>query len=92
MLWRDGRWVMLYSASLKHQTIAWATSDDLLHWQKQGLCDVLVFPGSVAKFGAPFVIEGLGDAGTYHMIYQGENASGRVGFFLLESRDLVTWR
>jgi predicted GH43/DUF377 family glycosyl hydrolase len=92
VLWHDGRWVMLYSASLRNQKIAWATSDDLLHWEKQGLCDVPVLPGTEVKAGAPFVIEGLGEPGTFHMIYQGENPAGRVGFFLLESTDLVTWR
>ena len=88
----DGRWVMLYSASLQRQTIAWATSDDLLHWEKQGLCDVPVFPGTASRFGAPFVIEGLAGTDTFHMIYQGEDAQKRVGFFMLESTDLATWR
>ena len=92
VLWHEGRWVMLYSASLRRQCIAWATSDDLIHWRKQGLCDVPVLPGTENRFGAPFVIEGLGEPGSFHMIYQGENTAGRVGFFLLESRDLVTWR
>jgi len=89
---RDGRWVMLYSASLKHQKIAWATSDDLVHWEKQGLCDVPVFPGSAARFGAPFVVEGLAPEGRTAMIYQGEAANGHMSFFLLESSDLVSGR
>ena len=38
------------------------------------------------------MIEGLAGPETFHMIYQGEGKDGRVGLFLLESRDLVVWR
>lgn len=89
---QDDRWLMLYSASLERQCIAWAVSDDLIHWEKQGLCDVPVFPGSVNRFGAPFLIPELSRDGRHYMIYQGESAEGHLSFFLLESRDFVTWR
>jgi len=86
------RWVMLYSASLKHQKIAWAESDDLVHWRKGGLCDVPVPDYVKHNFGAPFVIEGLDPSGPYTMIYQAGLADGHMVFMLLQSRDLVEWR
>lgn len=87
-----GRWFMLYSARLGNQQIAYAWSDDLIHWEKGGLCDVPVFDASRTGFGAPVIIEGLGAPGTFYMIYQGRDASHHMSFLLLESTDLVTWR
>ncbi len=87
-----GRWFMVYSASLRHQKIAYALSDDLIHWEKKGLCDVPVFDASAARFGAPVLIEGLAEPGTYHMLYQGQDKRGHMSFLLLQSTDLVTWR
>ena len=89
---RDGRWFMLYSASLARQQIAWAMSDDLVTWEKGGLCEVPSHPAAASRFGAPFLIEGMGDAETTYMIYQGENSGGRMSFLMLASRDLVHWR
>ncbi len=88
----DGRWFMLYSASLKHQKIAYALSDDLIHWTKKGLCEVPVFKGSSTGFGAPVILEGLAGPGVYHMLYQGRGPKGHMSFFLLESRDLIRWK
>ena len=88
---RDGRWFMLYSASLTKQKIAWAVSDDLVHWNKGGLCEVPVFPASVSRFGAPFIIEGLTDTDRTYMIYQGERRDGRMSFIVLASHDLIHW-
>lgn len=82
---------MLYSAGLRHQKIAYAVSDDLIHWQKKGLCRVKVFPESSRRFGAPVVLEGLTAPNTFHMLFQGEAPSGHVSFFLLESRNLIDW-
>lgn len=87
-----GRWFQLYSASLKHQKIAYALSDDLVHWEKKGLCNVPVLDASKTGFGAPVILEGLSDPATYHMLYQGRDAGGHMSFLLLESRDLINWR
>ena len=89
---RDGRWFMLYSASLARQRIAWAVSDDLVTWEKGGLCDVPSHPAASSRFGAPFLIEELGEEGTTYMIYQGENAAGRMSLLILASNDLIHWR
>ncbi|GAB4128401.1 MAG: hypothetical protein Kow0040_03120 [Thermogutta sp.] len=91
VLRREDRWFMLYSASLRHQKIACATSDDLIHWEKMGLCRVKVFPESERRFGAPVVLENLSGPGTFHMLFQGEAPTGHVSFFLLESRNLIDW-
>ena len=88
---RDGRWFMLYSASLAHQRIAWAVSDDLVNWDKGGLCDIPVPPAAATRFGAPFLIEDLGAPETTYMIYQGERADGRMSLLLMASHDLVHW-
>ncbi len=88
----QGRWFMLYSASLAQQKIAYAVSDDLLHWEKKGLCNVKAFPGTSRRFGAPIVLENIGKPGAYYMLYQGEDATGHMSFFLLESRNLVDWQ
>lgn len=85
------RWHMLYSASLIHQKIAYAVSDDLLHWEKKGLCEVPVFAESAFHFGAPCIIEGLPDREHFYMIYQGRSETGQMSFILLESDDLVNW-
>jgi len=87
-----GRWFMLYSAGLRDQKIAHALSDDLIHWEKKGLCNVRVFEGSSTGFGAPVILEGLAGPSTYHMLYQGRGRKHHMSFFLLESKDLVTWR
>jgi predicted GH43/DUF377 family glycosyl hydrolase len=89
---RGDRWFMVYSAGLKNQKIAYAVSDDLIRWDKKGLCNVPVFEGSCTGFGAPVLLEGLGETGTYHMLYQGRDARHHMSFFLLESRDLVNWK
>jgi len=89
---RGDRWFMLYGAGLANQKIAWAESDDLIHWTKGGLCDVPIFEASVGYFGAPFIIEGLVGDGIWHMIYQAKDAEDRLSFILLESTDLVCWR
>jgi len=88
---RNGQWFMLYSASLANQKIAWAVSDDLIHWEKGGLCEVPAMAASAGHFGAPFIIEGLAGAGTWHLLYQGKDANGRLSFILVESEDLVHW-
>ncbi|GEM_PF-3514326 len=72
------RWFMLYSASLTKQKIAYATSYDLLHWEKEGICDIPVFRESALRFGAAFVIEGLSKDGSYYMIYMGEDINQRT--------------
>jgi len=84
-------WFMLYSASLMHQRIAWAVSEDLIHWQKGGLCQVPPFEASRRRFGAPFLIEGLSEGNRYLMIFQGEDEKGHMSFLLLESEDLINW-
>jgi len=89
---KNGKWFMLYSASLANQRIAWAVSDDLIHWQKGGLCDIPVMDASVGHFGAPFIIDGLSGRDTWHMICQGKDADERMSFFLFETRDLIHWR
>lgn len=90
---RNGdHWFMLYSAGLARQKIAWAVSEDLIHWRKGGLCDVPVMEASAGHFGAPFLIEGLGRGDVWYMIYQGKDIAGRMSFILLESRDLKRWR
>lgn len=89
---RGDRWFMLYSAALARQQIAWAESDDLVNWEKGGLCDVPRFEASAVYFGAPFIIQGLSDDGVYHMLYQARSADERMSFILLESTDLVRWR
>lgn len=86
------RWFMLYSAGLRDQKIAYALSDDLIHWEKQGLCNVPAFEGSSTGFGAPVILAGLADPSTYHMLYQGRGRKHHMSFFLLESKDLVNWR
>lgn len=88
----EGRWFQLYSAGLRNQKIAYVLRDDLVHWDKKGLCNVPVFEGSKTGFGAPVIIEGLAGPGTYHMLYQGRDARHHMSFFLLESKDLVNWR
>lgn len=85
------KWFMLYSASLTNQKIAYAVSDDLVNWEKKGLCNVPIFKSSVRRFGAPFIIEGLRE-GKYYMIYQGEAEDGHMSFLLLESDDLINWK
>lgn len=85
------RWVMLYSASLAEQKIAWAVSDDLVRWEKQGLCSVPSCAARAKQCGAPFVIEGLADPGTYHMLCQARDAAAHMSFLLLESDDLAHW-
>lgn len=89
---KNGRWFMLYSASLVNQKIAWAVSKDLIFWEKGGLCDVPVIDASVGHFGAPFIIEGLSGDGIWHMIYQGQDANKRMSLILLQSEDLIHWR
>lgn len=90
---RNRKFIMLYSASLMHQKIAYAESDDLLNWTNRKLCDVPVFNGSKLQSGAPFIIEGLTDDNKEYMIYQGTaEAGGHVVFYLLESDDLIVWR
>ncbi len=91
VLRHEGRWFMLYSASLRHQKIAYALSDDLIHWEKKGLCNVKAFPESSERFGAPVVLEGLGEPGTYHMLFQGQDKTGHMSFLLLQSRNLIDW-
>ena len=86
------RWFMLYSASLTYQKIAYATSYDLLHWKKGGLCDIPIFKESELRFGAPFIIEELSREDNYYMIYMAEDKNNRTSFILLESKDLITWR
>jgi len=89
--YRD-QWRMLYSAGLARQKIAWAVSEDLIHWEKKGLCEVPAHEAGSVYFGAPVVIEGLAGPDTYHMIYQGQDQKGHMSFLLRESRDLVHWR
>lgn len=86
------RWHMLYSASLTNQKIAYAVSDDLINWDKKGLCNVPDFETSAYNFGAPFIIEGLPTSNSFYMIYQGRASNGHMSFLLLESDDLVNWR
>ena len=86
------RWFMLYSASLTNQKIAYAVSDDLIHWEKKRLCNVPVFEASARRFGAPFIVQELSQSGKYYMVYQGEANNGRMSFLLLESDDLINWR
>lgn len=88
---KDHQWFMLYSAALAKQKIAWAVSEDLIHWKKGGLCNVPVIDASVGNFGAPFIIEELVRDGLWHMIYQGKDINGRMSFILLESNDLINW-
>lgn len=92
VLRREDRWFMLYSASLKNQKIAYAWSDDLIHWEKGGLCDVPVFDASATGFGAPILLEGITDNGKHYMLYQGRDLAGHMSFLLLESDDLIHWR
>jgi hypothetical protein len=87
----EGQWWMLYSASLQQQRIACATSADLLHWAKHGLCDV-PFIGCERIIGAPFLIEALSRQGRHYMVYQSENLDGTTAFHLRASRDYRTWR
>lgn len=86
------KWVMLYSASLVHQKIAYCESKDLINWEGRTLCNVPVFPSSSLRFGAPFIIEGLSEEGLWTMIYQGESKDGHVSLLLLQSPDLINWR
>lgn len=85
------KWHMLYSASLTNQKIAYAVSDDLINWEKKGLCHVPDFKASAYHFGAPFIIEKLTSSARFYMIYQGRAVNGHMSFLLLESDDLVNW-
>lgn len=85
-------WFMLYSASLKYQKIAYATSYDLVNWEKKGICDIPIFQESELRFGAPFIIEELSRDGKYYMIYMAEDKNNRTSFILLESTDLIIWK
>ena len=87
----NDQWYMFYSASLINQKIAYAISDDLIHWEKKGLCNVPVFEASAFHFGAPFIIEGLTVADKFYMMYQGRDKKDHMSFLLLESGDLVNW-
>jgi predicted GH43/DUF377 family glycosyl hydrolase len=88
---KNGKWFMLYSASLVNQKIAWAVSEDLVNWDKGGLCDVPVIDASIGHFGAPFIIEGLVNDGVWYMVYQGKDVNERISFIMLESEDLIHW-
>ena len=48
---KNGQWFMLYLASLIYQNIAWAVSEDLIHWQKGGLCIIPVMSVPLSNFG-----------------------------------------
>ncbi len=85
------KWVMLYSASLTYQKIAYAESYDLLNWNKRCLCDVPIIKESELTFGAPFIIEGLSKNSEYYMIYMGVDKNHRTSFILLKSYDLIHW-
>jgi len=87
----NGKWHMLYSASLRYQKIAYAVSDDLINWEKKGLAHVPDFEASACHFGAPFIIEGLSTSEHFYMIYQGQANNDHMSFILLESKDLLNW-
>ena len=76
---------------IKNQKIAYAVSDDLVNWEKKGLCHLPNFEASSYHFGAPFIIKGLTAIENFHMIYQGRASDGYMSFLLLESDDLVHW-
>lgn len=85
-------WIMLYSASLENQKIAYCESVDLMNWSKRTLCGVPVFPHSSLRFGAPFIIEELSGNSIWTMIYQSEGEYGHMTFSLLQSTDLINWQ
>jgi predicted GH43/DUF377 family glycosyl hydrolase len=95
---KNGKWFMLYSASLRNQKIAWATSNDLISWEKGGLCNIPEFPGATCK-SAPFIIENLSDENTWHLLYHSADPDPdrkniwhqNTSFYLLESKDLINW-
>jgi hypothetical protein len=37
------------------------------------------------------VLEHLQQPGSYHMLFQGEDPTGHVSFFLLQSQNLIDW-
>ena len=86
-----GQWLTLYSASLTKQKIALAVSDDLIHWDKKGLCTVRDFPAQSWRYGAPFIIEELSKNNQYYMIYLAESLEKKTSFILVESNDLIHW-
>lgn len=88
----QNRWFMLYSAGLKNQKIAYAWSDDLIHWDKGGRCDVPALDAAKTGFGAPVILEGLSGPGKFHMLYQARDEQGHMSFILLESLDLIHWK
>lgn len=83
------KWRMIFSEGLMKQHLAYAESDDLVHWQILNKLEMKEEPWMCAKYGAPYVW--TEDDG-YHMILMGENADGHTTFGLFDSKDGFEWK
>jgi len=81
-------WTMIFSEGLRNQHLAYAKSDDLIHWEIKGVIEIEHQEWMSVKYGAPYIwVEDDG----YEMILMGENDEHVTTFGLLHSDDGIHW-
>lgn len=90
VVYRTGdHWTMMLSEGIANQHIAYAVSNDLIHWN---IKDEVPLPKQhwlSHRYGAPFVWQ---EENRYYMVLMGEeNAANRSSLGLLHSKDGLNW-
>lgn len=86
---KQDEWVMIYSEGLIEQHLAYAVSQDLIHWEQKGKIDVEVQNWLTVRYGAPFVWK---EEKKWMMILMGEDKYNHTTFGLLSSEDGINWQ
>ena len=85
----NGKWAMIFSEGLKEQHLAYAESEDLVHWEIKNKIDVGMQDWMKVRYGAPYVFF---EEDGYKMILMGENEDAHTTFGLLSSDDGINWK
>jgi sucrose-6-phosphate hydrolase SacC (GH32 family) len=90
VVYRDAEsWIMLLSEGMENQHLAWARSDDLIHWNPMGPVSMSVQNWCSFRHGAPFVWQ---EGERFYMILMGEETPDhRSSLGLLLSLDGIHW-
>lgn len=82
------KWGMIFSEGLVKQHLAYAESDDLVHWDIKNKIEIEGQSWMTVRYGAPYVWT---EEDGYKMILMGENDEGHTTFGLLTSDDGLNW-
>lgn len=84
-----GRWIMIFSEGLANQHLAYATSSDLVHWERVGQLGLSRQWWMKHRYGAPFVWR---EGDRWVMALMGEATPGNRSYLgLLHSSDGIHW-